>query len=103
MGESRNTASVREQAAKKALGVPPQSEPWREAMQERYNKTRAEYLGSAKYLRSEFGAQFESQANDLEDFAKNLPAPTTRLDLEVQRQQQAANRQQRDLDRGSER
>ena len=43
-GESRNTASVREQAAKKALGIP-KSEPWREPMQERYKQTRAEYLG----------------------------------------------------------
>ena len=101
-GQSRNTASRKRQAASKALGVP-KHEPWREAMQERYKQTQAEYLGSAKYLRSEFGPEFETQAKDLETFAKNLPPPTTRLDLEVQRQQQAANRNQTDRDHGVER
>ena len=94
-GESRNTAAVREKAKDYQPGTRVE-EPWRTAMESRDKQTRAEYLGSAKYLRSEFGDQFEQQAQDLENFAKDLPAPTTRLDLEVQRQQQAANRREQE-------
>ena len=98
-GESRNTASLKRTARDLDEGMP-KDEPWRDAMLKRHKQTRAEYLGSAKFLRSEFGGEFEQQSKDLEDFANNLPAPKTRLDIEIQRQQQQQNANRKQQDRG---